>query len=180
MFGRQPPYAATVLAFHCLNVPVKFSIIAIYMFTIHIVAWISLNLWKGNSVVLVLSIKSSLEEASGAMIDLCVLRLPANIEQTERPAESCLSSSPVSLLSLTASKAKHLSRDKSNIARGEARSLGCTNFVTAEMKVSWNWKSVAAGQLNWICGPVGWYAQELFTSALNECTCYSSAFDHVY
>lgn len=47
------------------------------------------RLWKGQSIVSALLIWTTLEEASAAIIDLCVLWLPASIEQTEWPAEGC-------------------------------------------------------------------------------------------
>lgn len=112
------------------------------------------------------------------IIDLCVLWLPASIEQTEWPAESCLSSSPGSLLSLTASTAKHLSWDKSSIARREARSNGRANFVPGEVKLSWDWDSDAIDQFKirlWS----GWLVRA-FILRLNDCACYSGAFDQVY
>lgn len=139
---------------------------------------ISISLWKGQSIFLVLSIKTTLEQASAAIIDLCVLWLPASIEQTEWPAESRLSSSPGSLLSLTASTDKHLSWDKSNIARGEAHLNGRVNFVPGEMKLSSNWDSVAIDQfkIQLLSGCL----VSTFISRLNDCACYSGAFVQVY
>lgn len=139
---------------------------------------ISTSLWKGKDIALVPLIKSTLEQPSATIIGLCVLGLPGSIEQTEWPAESCLSSSPGSLLSLTASTSKHLSWDKSNTVRGEARSKGRVNFVPGEMKRSWNWSSDAIGRSN-----IGLYAGRLmraFTSVLHACACNSGAFDQVY
>lgn len=141
---------------------------------------ISMGLWKGKDIALVLSIKSTLEQPSATIIGLCVLQLPGSIEQTEWPAESCLSSSPGSLLSLTASTPKHLSWDKSNSVSGEAPSKARVNFVPGEMKRSWNWSSGAIGRLN-----IGLCAGRLirataFTSVLHDCACNSGAFDQVY
>lgn len=75
---------------------------------------------------------------ASSVIDLCVSGLPMSIEQTERPAESCLSSSPGSLLSLTASTGKYLTWDKFHITGGDLNSL-------AEM----GWPPASSERRNW-------------------------------
>lgn len=85
---------------------------------------------------------------SSSFIDLCVSGLPRSIEQTEWPAESCLSSSPASLLSLTASTGKYLTWDKFHITRGSEnrRRKWHGHLLHLGAKLSWN---IRASQADW-------------------------------
>ena len=83
---------------------------------------------------------------ASSVIDLCVSGLPMSIEQTERPAESCLSSSPGSLLSLTASTGKYLTWDKFHITGGDLNSLAEMGWSPASFERR-NWAETAEAEL---------------------------------
>lgn len=77
---------------------------------------------------------------ASSIIDLSVSGLPMSIEQTEGAGESCLPSSPGSLLSLTASKGKYLTWDKFHITR-RSKFVGRNSMTTiffGERKLSWS------------------------------------------
>lgn len=77
---------------------------------------------------------------ASSIIDLSVSGLPMSIEQTEGAGESCLASSPGSLLSLTASKGKYLTWDKFHITR-RSKFVGRNSMTTiffGERKLSWS------------------------------------------
>ncbi len=87
-----------------------------------------------------------------------------SIEQTEWPAESCLSSSPGSFLSLTASTGKYLSCDKSHITRGSkfVGENGTATFFIWEPKIELK----HPGTTGWVI-TTGWYMTLLISFNLN-------------